>query len=107
LALGKCVGLEAVACKPVVAVACLSLCAVGAVAASLPCDVSAVQGSHLEAVFGSLFLCVSGEVSWGQKLVDNGLVLTDTPAEHSSMVAIVVNTPLDIHDLARGVRDDR
>jgi hypothetical protein len=106
LALGKCVGLKAVTCKPIVAIACLSLCAVGAVAASLPSNICAVKSSHLEAVFSCLFLCVCGEVSLSQKFVDNALVLTYSPTEHSSVVPIVVNTPLDIHDLSRGVSDD-
>jgi hypothetical protein len=107
LALGMRVGLEAIACKPVIAVACLSLCAVGTIATRLPCDISTVESFHLEAVFGNLLLGVGREISWGQKFVDNGLVLTDTPAEDSSVVSIVVNTPLDIHDFARGVSDDR
>jgi hypothetical protein len=54
-----------------------------------------------------LLLGVGWDVSGSQELVDEGLVLADTPTEHTAMVSVVVNTPLYIDDLARRVGDDR
>lgn len=97
---------EGVAGEPVVAPARLSCRAVRTVATVLPGNIGAVEGAGLEAVLGSLLLGVGWDVSGSQELVDEGLVLADTPTEHAAMVSVVINAPLHIDDLARRVGDN-
>jgi len=91
---------EGFASEPVVPPARLSLCAVRAEVASLSADVGAFEDTLLEAVLGSLLLIIGWDVSGSEELVDERLILADTITEHSSMVAVSVNAPLDIDDLA-------
>lgn len=104
LALGLVAVVESVAREPVVSVARLVLGAVGVVSAVLAVNVSAREKSLLEAVFGSLLLFIGGEIVRVEELVDDSLVLADAVREHSAVVAVVVDAPLNIDDLAGRVR---
>lgn len=73
----------------------------------LTINVSAGKKSFLETIFSSLLLSFGGDVVWVKKLVDDVLVLTDTVGVHSSMVAVVINAPLDIDNLTGLVGGDR
>ena len=99
LACAPAVGLEGVAREPVVAPACLALRAVWVVAAGLSRHVGTRESPGLKAVLCGLFLGVGGEVARGRELVHQGLVLADPVREHTAVVAVVVNTPLDVDNL--------
>lgn len=93
--------LERLAGKPVVPPARLALRAVGAKPAVLPAHIRAAQCPRLEAILGSLLLSVGREIARGEELVHEALVLADAVAEHPAVVAIVIDAPLDVDDLAR------
>jgi hypothetical protein len=99
--------LEAFAGEPVIAPAWLPLLTVGVVSARLAGNVGALQRAGLEAVFGSLPFGFGGKIAWLQKFVDESLILTDAVCEHTTMVAIVVETPLDIYNVASCISNDR
>lgn len=99
-------GLEALAGEPVIAPAWLSLLAIGTEVALLPRNIGTFEGASLEAVFSGLLLLVGRGVSWSQEFVDECLVLADTVTEHATMVAVVVDTPLDINDITSLVHRD-
>ena len=67
--------------------------------------VGARKRASLKAVFGGLLLGFGGKISGRDELVDEGLVLTDAVAEHAAVVAVVIDAPLDIDDLASRVGD--
>lgn len=91
--------IEGLASEPIVPPAWLALLAIGAEIASLSTDVGTLEGTSLEAVLGSLLLFVGWGVSGSEELVDEGLVLAYTVAEHSSVVAVGVDAPLNVDDL--------
>jgi hypothetical protein len=53
-----------------------------------------------------LLFGICGKVAWCEQLVDERLVLTDAVCEHAAMVAIIVETPLDVDSVACCIRDD-
>jgi hypothetical protein len=91
---------EPLARKPVVPPARLSLRTIWTVVAGLAADVGAGQLALREAVFGCLFLRISGQIPGRGEFVDEGLVLADAVREHAAVVAVVVETPLHIDDVA-------
>jgi hypothetical protein len=92
--------IEGFASEPVVPPARLSLLAVRAEVAGLSADVGALEDTLLEAVLGSLLLIIGWDVSGSEELVDDRLILADTITEHSSVVTVSINAPLDVNDLA-------
>jgi len=98
--------LEASTGEPVIAPAGLALLTVRVVSASLARNVGALECSGFEAFFGCLLLSFGGQIARGQELVYECLVLADAVCEHAAMIAVVVDTPLDIDRIAGGVRDD-
>lgn len=91
--------LESFAGEPVVPPARLTLLTVRIVSTGLPAHVSARECAFLEAGLCSLLLSVCWKISRCQELVDECLVLADAVAEHAAVVAIVVDTPLDINHI--------
>jgi hypothetical protein len=100
------VPIERLASEPIVAMTWLISRAVRTVTALLAINISARKETLFKAIFSSLLLSFSGDIARIKKLVDNVLVLTDTIGVHASMVAIVVNAPLDIDNLAGLVGGD-
>jgi hypothetical protein len=103
LASSATVGLESIASEPVITPASLAGRAVGVVATVLAVNVSTGKQTAFETVLGGFLLCLGREISRCQKLINKVLILTDSVAEHASMVPVVVDAPLDIHDLARAI----
>lgn len=99
--------LKLLAREPVVPPARLARAAVLAVRTRLALDVCAWQHALLEAVLRGLLLLEGGQVVGVEKLVDDGLVLADAVGEHASVVAVVVDAPLDVNDIAGFVCRDR
>ena len=91
---------EPLAGKPVVPPARLPLRTIRTVITGLPTDVSARQLALREAVFGCLLLRIGGQIPWCGELVDEGLVLADAVREHAAVVAVVVDTPFHVDDVA-------
>lgn len=94
---------ESLAGKPVVAVACLAGCAVGVVVAGGAGDVGTGEETGVETILRGLFVGFAGHVAWRDEFVHDGLVLTDAPAEHAAVVAVVVHAPLYVDRLTRRV----
>lgn len=61
----------------------------------------------MEAVLSCLLLVVGWKVSRNQKFVNKGLILTYAPAEHATVIAIVVKAPLNFDGVARSICGDR
>jgi hypothetical protein len=97
---------EAIAGEPVVAIAGLSGGAVGVVAADGAVHVCAGQNPGFETVFGGLLLGVGGDVPGDYERGCEGGVFADPVAEHATVVAIVVDAPLDGDDLPGGIGCD-
>lgn len=86
---------ERIASKPVIAVACLPRRAVWVVSACLAGDIRALQLPFQKAIFCSLLFVCCGEISGRKEQINKGLVLTDPVSEHSTMITIIVDTPLN------------
>ena len=97
-------GLESIAGEPVVTPARLTLLAVGAESAFLTIDVGAWQDASFEAVLCGLLLFFGREVVRVEELLDQLLVLAHAIGEHSAVVTVVVDAPLDFDDFAGLVR---
>jgi hypothetical protein len=97
--------LESLACEPVVPPAWLSLLTVCIVSAGLPAHISAWECTLFEAGLCSLLLSIRREIPRHQELVDERLVLANAVGEHAAVVAVVVNTPLDINHITTFVGD--
>lgn len=100
------VAIERLASEPIVSMAWLISRTVRTVTTLLAINVSAGKKSFLETIFSSLLLSFGGDVVWVKKLVDDALVLTDAIGVHAPMVAVVINAPLDIDNLAGLVGGD-
>lgn len=85
--------------EPIIAVARLSRLAIWAVIAGLSSDVIATQQSLLKAIFSLLLFIIGGKVVGVEEFVDEFLILADAVAEHSTMVTVMINTPLNVNDI--------
>ncbi len=47
-----------------------------------------------------MLLSFGGQVAWIQELIDGGLILAEAVGEHAAVVAVVVDTPLNIDSVA-------
>ena len=92
--------LEALAGKPVVSPTRLPRRTIGTVFASLTTYIRTRQDTLRKTVFCGLFLGFGGQVSRGQELVYERLVLADAVGEHAAVVAVVVDAPLDCDHVA-------
>lgn len=97
-------GFESIASEPVVAPAGLSLLTVRAISAFLTRNIDAWQDTGFEAVLCDLFLLVGWEMVRVEELVDDLLLVTNSINEHSAVVAVIVDTPLNFDLLAGLVR---
>jgi len=70
-------------------------------------DVGARKSTAFEAIFGGLFLSKSRNITRGQKLVDQSLILADAIGKHATMVTIVIDTPLNGDFRTSSVGDHR
>lgn len=92
--------IKAVTGEPVIAVASFALTTVSTVVAGLSIDTCAFKKTFIEAGLSCLFLLVGWQVIRIQEFVHNILILTDTVAEHATVITVVVNTPHDVNDTA-------
>lgn len=69
----------------------------------MPRDIGALEFAIEKAVLGSLLLGIGGQVVGVGEEVHEGLVAADTVGEHATVVAVVVDAPLDFDDLVRRV----
>lgn len=92
--------------EPVISIACLVRCTIRAITAILTVHIRTLQLAIQEAIFGSLFFFCRGKISGCQKEVHERLILTDSVSEHSAMIAVVVNAPLDFDYLVCSVTGD-
>lgn len=97
---------EALAGEPVVPPASLILRTIWTILACLATDIGARQLALCEAVFSCLLLGIRGQIPGRDELVDNGLVLADAIGEHAAVVAVVVEAPLYVDDIASLVACD-
>ena len=98
--------LKGIAREPIIRVTRLPLAAVRAIPALLPIHIRAAQKPLLEAILGLLLFLLGGLVVRVEELVHNVLILADAVGEHAAVVAVVVDAPLDVDDLASGVGGD-
>lgn len=94
------VGLKSVASEPVVPPAGLTLLAIGTESTFLAINVCAWQNAGFEAVFCGLLLLVGGEVIRVEEFLDQVLIVAHAISEHSAVITVVVDTPLDFDDFA-------
>lgn len=97
---------ESLAGEPVVAIACLSGRAIGVVVAGGAGHIGTGEETRVETIFRGLFFGRRGHVACSDEFVHEGLVLTDAPAEHAAVVAVVVHAPLDVDGLPGCVGGD-
>lgn len=100
------VGIEGIAGKPIVTVACFIRTTIRIKATGLTIHIRAFQFTLQEAIFSSLFLVGSWEVSRSEEQVNQRLILTDSIGEHTTMITVVVDAPLHFNNFVRSVRGD-
>ena len=91
--------------EPIITVTSIAL-AIGAKVALLSINIGAWKNSLLKAFLSLLLFLLRRNVLWVKKLVHQCLILANAPTKHASMVAIVVNAPLDVNNLASLVSRD-
>jgi hypothetical protein len=98
--------LEGIARKPIITITRLSRSTVRVIPTALPRHIRAAQLALKETILSSLFLLIRRDVPRSQEKVNKRLVLADAVREHAAVVAVVVDAPLHLDDVAGGICDD-
>lgn len=84
----------------------MAFSAISTVPTGLTRDIRTIQRPSFKTIFSGLLLGICWYVSRSQERVDDVLILADSIAEHASMVAVVVETPLNFNSVSGRVGDD-